>query len=67
MIPQRYAAGAKYLALGFEFAATVLASLFAGYYADDWLGTSPLFILLLMLGGLYGSIQRLLWSMKRTS
>jgi F0F1-type ATP synthase assembly protein I len=39
----------------------------AGYYIDEYLGTAPLFTLLLTLGGMGGAVYRLLWSLKRFS
>jgi F0F1-type ATP synthase assembly protein I len=61
------AAAMRYAAVGIEFAATVGAAVFAGYYLDEYLGTAPLFILLLTLGGMVGAFRRLLWSVKRHS
>jgi F0F1-type ATP synthase assembly protein I len=55
------------MALGFEFAGTVVAGVLAGYYIDAHLGTPPLFTLLLTLGGMGGALYRLLWSLKRSS
>lgn len=58
---------ARYAALGFEFAATVVAGVLVGYYIDERLGTPPLFTLLLTMGGMGGALFRLLWGLKRTS
>jgi len=55
------------MALGFEFAGTVVAGVLAGYYIDAHLGTPPLFTLLLTLGGMGGALYRLLWSLKRSN
>jgi F0F1-type ATP synthase assembly protein I len=55
----------RFAAVGFEFAGTVVASLLVGYYIDGYLGTAPLFTLLLTLTGMGGAVYRLLWSLKR--
>jgi F0F1-type ATP synthase assembly protein I len=60
-------AGARYLALGFEFAGVIVAAVVLGYYADVYLGTAPLCTLLLTVGGMYGALRRLLWSLKRNT
>lgn len=60
-------AGARYLALGFEFGGTIVAAVVLGYYADAYLGTPPLFTLLLTVGGMVGAVRRLLWSLKKHS
>lgn len=56
---------ARYSALGFEFAGIVVTGVLAGYYIDQYLGTPPLFTLLLTLGGMGGALFRLLWGLKR--
>ena len=58
-------AAARYAAFGFEFAGSVVAGVVAGYYLDRYTGTSPLFLLLLTLGGMGGALYRLLWNLKR--
>jgi F0F1-type ATP synthase assembly protein I len=58
---------ARFMALGMEFAATVVAGVISGYYLDVWLGTPPLFTLLLTLGGMGGALYRLIWNLKRSS
>ncbi len=58
-------AGARYMALGFEFAGTIVAAVVLGYYADLYLGTAPLCTLLLTVGGMFGALRRLLWSLKK--
>jgi F0F1-type ATP synthase assembly protein I len=55
----------QFLGVGFEFAGVVIACVIGGYYLDDYLGTSPLFILLLTLGGMTGALYRLLWMLRR--
>ncbi len=60
-------AGARYMALGFEFAGIVVAGVIAGYYLDRRLGTPPLFTIFLTLGGMFGALRRLLWSLKTRS
>ena len=58
-------AGARYLALGLEFATIVIVGVVLCYHADRYLGTEPWLMLLLTLGGLYGAVRRLLWSLKK--
>lgn len=55
------------MAFGLEFATIIVASVMLGYFLDERLGTSPLFILLLTTGGMIGALRRLLWSLKRNS
>lgn len=55
----------KFAALGTEFGVTVVAGVFVGYYLDDWLGTSPLLMLVISLGAFAGSIYRMVASLKR--
>jgi len=58
-------AGARYVALGFEFAGVVVGAVLLGYYLDDYLGTAPWLMLLLIAAGLTGAVRRLLWSLKK--
>jgi F0F1-type ATP synthase assembly protein I len=60
-------AGIRYAAFGTELAFTIIAGVFLGYKADQYLGTEPWLILLFTLGAFYGAIRRLLWSLKRNS
>lgn len=60
-------AGARFLALGFEFASIIVAAVVIGYYADERFGTAPLCTLLLTVGGMFGALRRLLWSLKKSS
>jgi F0F1-type ATP synthase assembly protein I len=55
------------MALGMEFAATVVAGVISGYYLDQWLGIAPLFTLLLTLGGMGGALYRLIWNLKQST
>ena len=55
------------MALGMEFAFTVVAGVISGYYVDMWVGTPPLFTLLLTLGGMGGALYRLIWNLKKSS
>ena len=55
------------MAFGFEFAGTVVAGVIGGYYLDEYLGTSPLFILVVTLAGMGGALYRLIWSLKKFS
>ena len=58
-------AGARYAAVGLEFATIIVVTVVAGYHIDRWLGTAPGFMLLLTAGGFIGALKRLLWSLKR--
>jgi len=55
----------RYLALGFQIAGSIVGGLVVGHYADDYFGTAPLLTLLLTMGGLFGAVRLLLWSLKR--
>ena len=55
----------RFMATGFEFAGSVIGGLILGYYADDYLGTSPLLTLFFTLGGMFGAVYRLLWSLRK--
>jgi F0F1-type ATP synthase assembly protein I len=57
----------RYLALGFQIAGSIVAGLLVGYFLDDYLKTAPLFTLSLTIGGLFGAMRLLLWSLKKTS
>lgn len=50
---------AKYTAVGFEFPTTVGAGLVLGYYADQYLGTSPWMVLIMGLLALVVAFYRL--------
>ncbi len=58
---------AKLLAAGAEFASMVVAGVIAGYYADQYIGTAPLFTLLLTLAGMGGALYRLIWTLKQSN
>lgn len=60
-------AGMRYVAVGIEFGTTIAAAVVLGYYLDEYLGTAPWLTLLLAVGGLFGGLQRLIWSLKRHS
>jgi hypothetical protein len=60
----RIAAGARFIGIGFSLGATVAAALWLGDWLDDRWGTSPLFVLLFLTGGLVGFTQRLLWMLR---
>jgi F0F1-type ATP synthase assembly protein I len=53
------ARSARYIALGAEFGVSVVAGVVLGYYLDEWLGTAPLFLLLLSLGAFAASVYRM--------
>lgn len=43
--------GSEFAGVGIQFAVTIVAFAFAGIWLDKRLGTSPLFVLVLVLGG----------------
>ncbi len=53
--------GSEFASLGIQFAAVIVLSAFAGVWLDKRLGTSPLFVLVLVLVGSGGGF----WSMVR--
>ncbi len=55
----------RFGALGIEFAGTVVAGVISGYYLDLYVGTAPLFTLVLTLAGMGGALYRLMWMLKR--
>lgn len=58
---------AKYTAVGFEFPSTVGAGLVLGYYADQYLGSSPWMVLALGLLGLAIAFYRLVLLLRHFS
>jgi len=61
------ALGMSIAGLGFSLGISVAASIWAGTWVDKKLGTSPLFLVFLLLAVLYGSFRRLLWVLKKNS
>jgi F0F1-type ATP synthase assembly protein I len=57
----------RFMGVGLEVAVTVVAGVMVGYYIDGYLGTAPLFTLVLTLAGMGGALYRLLWMLKRFS
>jgi F0F1-type ATP synthase assembly protein I len=57
----------RYAAFGIEFGTTIAVAVVVGYYLDQYLGSAPWLTLLLTIGGMYGALRRLLWSLKRNS
>jgi len=55
----------RYGAIGMEFAGIIVVAVVVGYEIDEYLGTTPWLMLLFILGGFAGALQRLLWSLKR--
>jgi F0F1-type ATP synthase assembly protein I len=55
----------RFAALGTEFGVTIVAGVVAGYYLDLWLGTGPLFILVVSMAAFAGSIYRMVAMLKR--
>jgi F0F1-type ATP synthase assembly protein I len=43
----------------------IVAGVVAGYYLDDWVGTSPLFLLVLTLGAFAGALYRMIRVLNR--
>ncbi len=62
--PEKLASGARFVGMGFSLAGTVLAALWLGNWLDQRWGTSPVFLLLLLVGGLFGFTRRLLWMLR---
>ncbi len=58
---------AKYTAVGFEFPTTVGAGLVLGYYADQYLATSPWMVLVMGLLGLAIAFYRLVLLLRHFS
>ena len=55
----------RFAALGTEFGVTIVAGVVVGYYLDEWLGTAPLFLLVVSLAAFGGSIYRMVAMLKR--
>lgn len=58
---------ARYAAVGFEFPSTVGAGLFLGYYADQYLDSSPWMVLVVGLLGLVVAFYRLVLLLRHFS
>jgi F0F1-type ATP synthase assembly protein I len=43
--------GSEFAGVGIQFAVTIVVFAFLGIWLDRWLGTSPLFVLLMVFGG----------------
>lgn len=43
--------GSEFAGIGVQFAVTIVVFAFAGVWLDQWLGTSPLFVLIMVFGG----------------
>lgn len=43
--------GSEFAGIGVQFAVTIVVFAFLGIWLDQWLGTSPLFVLLMVFGG----------------
>ena len=57
----------RYLAVGFQIAGAIVGGLLVGYFLDGYMGSAPLFTLLLTIGGFIGALRVLLWSLKKSS
>jgi F0F1-type ATP synthase assembly protein I len=55
----------RFAALGTEFGVTIVAGVVLGYYLDEWLGTSPLLMLVVSMAAFGGSIYRMVAMLKR--
>jgi len=55
----------RFVALGTEFGVTVVAGVVLGYYLDEWLGTSPLFLLVVSLAAFGASVYRMVAMLKK--
>jgi F0F1-type ATP synthase assembly protein I len=69
LVPKKSASlvALRYAAFGIEFGTIIVVAVVGGYYLDEYLGTAPWVMLLLTVGGMYGALRRLLWSLKRNS
>lgn len=65
MSPQGLGRAGRFLAVGFEFAAVVVAGIYIGSSADAFLGTSPLLLVVFAVGAMAGAVVRLLWVLRR--
>jgi F0F1-type ATP synthase assembly protein I len=61
------AQGMTIAGMGVSLGAGVVAAIWGGNWIDAKLGTSPLFLLILLVGALYGWLRRLLWVLKQNS
>jgi len=52
-------------AMGTEFGATIVAGVVLGYYLDGWLGTAPLFLLVVSMAAFAGSLYRMVATLRR--
>lgn len=52
-------------AMGTEFGVSVVVGVVAGYYIDAWLGTSPLFLLVLSAAAFGGALYRMVTVLRR--
>lgn len=62
---RQFAAAGRYIALGSEFGVSIVAGVVAGWYLDEWLGTAPLFLLVLAIGAFAGALYRMIRSLDR--
>lgn len=62
---ENFTAAAKFAGIGFSLGATVVAAIWAGNWLDERWGTSPLFLMLFLVGGMAGFLRRLLWMLKK--
>ncbi len=58
-------AGIRFVGLGFSLGAMVVAAIWLGNRLDEYLGTSPLFLLVFLVGGLVGFVRRMLWMLEK--
>ena len=54
-----YSAISTAVSLALQFAITVIAMVFLGWLTDDWLGTSPLFMLVFAVLGFVAALYSL--------
>ncbi|MGD9762144.1 MAG: AtpZ/AtpI family protein [Candidatus Binatia bacterium] len=52
-------------ALGFQIAGSIVGGLVLGSYADEYFNTKPWLTLLFTVGGFFGAMRLLLWTLKR--
>lgn len=62
-----YVLGLSLLGMGLSLGFTMAAAVWLGTWLDGKAGTSPLFVVLFIVGGFAGFLERLLWLLKRNS
>ena len=61
----RFAKIAKYAAIGFQFPSTIIGGFVLGYLVDNFLGTSPWFLIILTFLAFVGAVMQLIQWVRR--